>query len=225
MTSLLISLLPLIVVTAMMPGWIVMGLVLLRSPGGILKTAALAVGAMTARVLHGLLFGYVFDTAADRSGEEVVGIIASTLLLVIGLFLLITAVRKWFKEDDPDAPAPRWIAALTTASPLKTFGIGMLLMSLALKQWVFTFAALGLIDEAQVGRTNSVLAFLFFMVGAQSQLLAPVLASVVAPTRSAKLLDAIRDWLGRNMGAIAAGASALFGVYFLWKGIGGLISG
>ena len=192
MTSLLISLLPLIVVTALMPEWIILGLLLLRGEGGVRKTAALAAGAMTARVLHGVPFGYVCRAAAEESGQQGASIIASTLLLVLGIALLITAVKKWRKEPDPDAPAPKWTVTLMAASPLKTFGIGALLMSLAIKQWVITLSAIGIIDEAQLGWTNSVLAFLFFVVAAQSQLLAPVVASVLTPTGSAKLLDLVQ---------------------------------
>jgi hypothetical protein len=81
---LLINLLPLVVGAAVLPLWIIPALLLLRSEGGVLKAAAVAAGAMTVRVSQGILFGYVFDTAADTSGGES-KFITSTLLLVVGI--------------------------------------------------------------------------------------------------------------------------------------------
>ena len=104
------------------------------------------------------------------------GIIAATLLLVAGIAMLITAVKKWRKEEDPDAPPPKWMAMLQGLSVAKAFGIGALLMALALKQWVFTLSAIAIIEQAAAGLAASVLAFLLFVVGAQLLVAAPIVA-------------------------------------------------
>ena len=48
-------------------------------------------------------------------------------------------------------------------------------MALAVKQWVFTLSAIAVIEEAQLGQTANVLAYLFFVVAAQSLVLAPII--------------------------------------------------
>ncbi len=109
MGTVIVSLLPLIVGAALLPVWIIMALFLLRGEGGVLKAAAFAAGAMTVRVVQGVLFGFVFGAATDASGESGASLITSTLLLVLGILMLISAVRKWRKEEDPDAPPPKWM--------------------------------------------------------------------------------------------------------------------
>ena len=105
MGNLLLGLLPLIVGAAVVPIWIIITLFLLRSDGGLVKAGLFAAGAVSVRLLQGILFGYVFGAAQDATGDSGQGLIVSTLLLVVGILMLITAFKQWRKEDDPDAAA------------------------------------------------------------------------------------------------------------------------
>jgi hypothetical protein len=217
----MIDLLALIIVAMLDPVWIIMVLLLLRTAGGVSKAAAFSIGAMTVRVVQGLLFGDVFAEAA-RVGSDEANVIASTLLLVVGIFLLIVAVKKWRKEPDPDAPPPKWLASLQTISVFKAFGMGAILMATALKQWFFTLSAIAVIDEAQWGQVSSVLAFTLFIVCAHAPGLVPIFLSKVAPVQLSTSLAALGGWVDRNNRAISMTASFVFGVFFLWKGVSGL---
>lgn len=223
MDRLLADLIPLIIGAALLPVWIIMALFLLRSEGGVLKATAFAVGAMTTRLLQGILFGYVFGAADEAYGDDGANLITSMLLMVVGIVLLITAVRKWRKEEDPDGPPPKWMAAISDLSALKAFGIGALLMALAVKQWVFTLSAIAVIEQTELSQIANALAYLFFVLAAQSLVLAPIIVCRVAPAQSARWLDAMQGWLERNERVIMIAASLIFGVWFLWKGITGLI--
>jgi hypothetical protein len=223
MESPLADLLLLIVASAVLPVWIILTLLLLRGEGGVVKAAAFAAGAMSVRVAQGILFGIFFGAAVDASGEEGASLIASTLLLVVGILLLIAAVKKWRKEDDPDAPPPKWMTTLGGLSALKAFGMGALLMAVAMKQWVFALSAIAIIEEAQLSQAGSVLAYLFFVVAAQSLMLAPIIVAAISPAQSGKLLDAALGWLERNNRVITIAVSSIFGVWFLWKGLTGLL--
>jgi len=223
MGAVIVSLLPLIVGAALLPVWIIMALFLLRGEGGLLKAAAFAAGAMTVRVVQGVLFGFVFIEATAASGESGANLITSTLLLVLGILMLISAVKKWRKEEDPDAPPPKWMETLGGSSAIQAFGIGALLMALAIKQWVFTLSAIAVIEQGELSQAGNLLAYLFFVLAAQSLVLAPIIVSAMAPTLSAKMLDATQGWLERNNRVIVIAASSIFGAWFLWKGIAGLI--
>ena len=137
--------------------------------------------------------------------------------------MLITAVKKWRKEKDPDVPPPKWMAMLQGLSMAKAFGIGVLLMALALKQWVFTLWAIAIIEQATAGVAASVLAFLLFVVGAQLLVAAPIVAYAIAPAATGRVLDAAQAWLTRYDRVILTGVSFVFGLWFLWKGITGLL--
>ena len=97
--------------------------------------------------------------------------------------MLISAVKKWRKEEDPDAPPPKWMAILSGLSALQAFGMGALLMALSIKQWVFTLSAIAVIEQAQLSQAGNVLVYLFFVLAAQSLVLAPILVSAVAPVQ------------------------------------------
>ena len=223
MGAVIVYLLPLIVGAALLPASIIIALFLLRGEGGVRKALAFAAGAMTVRLVQGILFGYVFGTAADVYGESGSNLITSTLLLVVGIVMLITALMKWRKEEDPDAPPPKWMAILGGLSALQAFGVGALLMALDVKQWVLTLSAIAVIEQAQLSHTGNVLTYLLFVVVAQSLVLAPILVSAVAPTQAARMLDAMQGWVERNSRVIMIAVLLVFGVWLLWKGIAGLI--
>jgi hypothetical protein len=223
MGAVIVYLLPLVIGAALLPASIILALFLLRGEGGVLKALAFAAGAMTVRLVQGVLFGYVFGAAADAYGESGSNLITSTLLVVVGLVMLISAVTKWRKEADPDAPPPKWMAVVGGLSALQAFGVGALLMALSIKQWVFTLSAIAVIEQGELSHAGNVLAYLLFVLAAQSLVLAPILVSAVAPTQAARMLDAMQGWLERNSRVIVITVLLIFGVWLLWKGINGLI--
>jgi hypothetical protein len=222
MGNVIVSLLPLIIGAAVVPLWIIMVLFLLRSESGLLKAAAFAAGAIIVRLAQGILFGYVFGKSAEANGAGGSSLIVSTLLLVVGILMLITAFKQWHKQDDPDAPPPKWMATISGLSTVKALGMGALLVVIAAKQWVFTLSAIGIIGQAQLSQAENVIAFLFYVLAASSLVLAPIIVYAVAPARSAKTLDAAQGWLERHNRAIVIAISLIFGLLFLWKGIAGL---
>ena len=195
MGSVIVSLLPLIIGAAVVPIWIIIVLFLLRSEGGLLKAAAFAAGGIIVRLVQGILFGYIFGTSAEASGDSGSNLIVSTLLLVVGILMLITAFKQWRKEDDPDAPPPKWMATISGLSAVKALGMGALLVAIAAKQWVFTLSAIGIIGQAQMSQAANIIAFLFYVLAAASLVLAPIIVYAVAPTRSARTLAAAQGWL------------------------------
>jgi hypothetical protein len=226
MDTIILSLLPPIFgATLGGPMWIVMALLLLRGESGSIKAAAFAAGGMTVRLLQGILFGYLLAYAEKGRSEEGPDLIASTLLLAVGVVLIITgATALWRMEDDSDTPPPKWMKILNRVSAPAAFGMGVVMMVFAMKQWIFTLSALAIIERAQLSMKASVFAYLIFVVAAQSLMLTPIICSLAAPTRSAKTLAALQAWLERHNRKIAAVASLIFGAWFFWRGTAGLLS-
>jgi len=214
------SLLPLIVAAAVLPLDIFVVFVLLRGQRGVMRAAAFATGSMVVRLLQGVFFGYVFRATADAMVE---GIMAALLMLIVGILSLITAAKAWLREADPDAPPSRWMTALGGVSALTAFGIGAALLTIAIKQWVFTLSAIAVIDEAELDHVSNVLAYLLFVVAAHSLVLTPIVLAAAAPRWSSGLLDSAQRWLERNGRTTVVVVSSLLGAWFLWKGTTGLI--
>jgi hypothetical protein len=226
MGSVIVSLLPLIIGSALVPIQIIIVILLLKSPRqGLLKATAYAGGMTTIRLLQGLIFGLILTNSASATTGESSGkgLVVSTLLLVLGILLLVTAYKRWRKEDDPDGPPPKWLAMIDSLTPLKAFGIGFGLLMIGAKFWVFTLGAVGIIGEAQLGQPSSTIAYLLFVLLAESLILLPILIRMIVPKQSKGLLEATSKWLTRYNRPIVILISLVFGLLFLYQGASGLL--
>lgn len=224
MGALFISLLPLIIGSALVPAQIIVAILLLKSPKqGLLKAIAYVGGMTTTRLLQGLFFGLIlFDPASsDESGGK--SLVVSMLLMLLGIFLLITAYKTWRKEDDPDAPPPKWLTMLDGLTPQKVFGVGFGLILIGAKFWVFTLAAIGTIGKAELGQPASTIVYILFVLLAESLLLLLIVIRIVIPERSKTLLEGMSAWLTRYNRPIVIGVSLVFGLMFFYQGLSGLL--
>jgi uncharacterized integral membrane protein len=118
-----VELLPLMVGAAIVPLYSIGALLLLQSKGGLLKAGALVAGGVTVRVVQGIVFGLVLGRACQDNSEPGPTLIVAILLLIVGILLLVTAFKQWQKQEDPDAPTPQWMSALSSFSALKAAGV------------------------------------------------------------------------------------------------------
>jgi hypothetical protein len=217
-----VELVPLIIGTGLAPVMVILVLTLLRGERGLLRASAFLSGVVAVRLAQGVVFGMLLGSP-DDSGEEIAArTITSTLLLVLGLLMMITAIRKYRKEEDPDEPPPKWMTTVASASPLKALGMGALAIAVGGKHWVFTLSALSVIREAELGPTGGITLFLIYVMAASLPLLTPIVSLAIAPQRASSILDGAGNWLDANNRAITIVVSAVFGAYFLMKGVTGL---
>ncbi len=224
MGGVIIALLPLIVATVTVPIYTIVGLILLQSENGLKKAIALVVGAVTIRLLQGVLFGFTFGRVDEEYPEAGPDILVSILLLILGGLLLIKAYQAWRKEPDPEESLPRWMRAINQISIAKAAGIGALYVLTSPKQWLFTQSAIGTIIDAEVGPLAGTSLYLFFVVGTQITLLVPIVMIAIAPQPAAKPLNAAHDWLARHNQTILMVASLIFGAWFTFQGFDGLLT-
>lgn len=227
MSSVIISLLPLIIGSALVPAQFIVYVLLLKSPRqGLLKASAYVGGMTAVRLLQGLIFGLILTDSAAATAEENGGKspIVLVLLLVIGIIFLTTAYKQWSKEEDPDAPPPKWLANIDSLTPLKAFGVGFGLLLIGPKFWVFTLAALAVIGEAQLGQPSSTFAFLLFILLAESLMLLPIILSLIVPQQAKTLIEQVSTWLTRNKRPVVIIISLVFGILFLYQGANGLLN-
>jgi hypothetical protein len=221
MNSTLISLLPFIIGSALVPVQIIVVVLLLTGEGkGLLKAIAFVTGMTLARLVQGLLFGFVFTGGSyDPADATNSAWIKATLLTVLGLMLLIAAYRKWAKVPDPDDPPPKWLTLLDDLTPLRALLLGAGFILIAVKLWVFTLGALSVIGEAQAGQSESIIAFLAYIFLAQSLLIIPILIRLIAPSKAGKWLSRFGDWMEKNNRPLVVTVSIVFGLLFLYQGL------
>lgn len=220
MEAIVVSLLPFIIGSAVVPLQIIIVILLLTSEGrGPLKAIAFVLGMTLARLAQGFLFQRIISGGSGDPADVVnLSTIKATVLMLLGIFLLITAYRKWAKEPDPDAPPPKWMTMLDGITPVRAFLFGAGIILIAVKLWVFTLGALAVIDEAQLGQAGRT-AFLVYVLLAQSVLILAILLRLIVPKRAAQLLGSFSDWLERYNRQIVMIVSLVFGLLFLYQGV------
>lgn len=216
------SLVPLILGCALEPIELVITIMLLGSPSGLRAAGAWVGGHVTTRLLQGLIFGTILHWGArGADSSHAHHWIVSTVLLVVALLFLITSAREVFGGDDPNAPPPKWMTMLTSATPTKAFLIGTGIMTVSPKSWVFTLAAIGVIGNAEMGRAANVVSYIGFVALAASGNLAIVGMAAFFPQRSRSLLDRTLRWLQKNDRPIMVAVGLVFGVWFGIKALRG----
>jgi len=222
MAETIINLTPFIIGSAVVPLQVMMIILLLNSPSqGLAKAICLVTGMTVIRLAQGVVLGLILASEpGETSGKSPV---VSNLLLVLGILLLITAYKQWRNEDDPDSPPPKWLVMLDSLTLLKAFGMGAGLVLISGKFWVFTLSAIRVIEEAQLGQPSSTVAFLLFVLLAQSLLILAIVVRVIIPERSKSMLELISAWLTRNNRPIVMAVSLVFGIVFLVQGVSGLL--
>ncbi len=223
MLDAVVSLVPLTLAATLVPVYPIVVLLLLQSRGGLRAAIAFVAGSVAVRLAQGVVFGLVFSAAAEARPEDGPQVIASALLLVLGIMLLVAAYKKWQKQEDTDDP-PAWMRAISGLSTVKALGAGALYVAIAAKQWVFTLTAIDLIAAAGLGRASGAGAYLIYTLATQVLVLAPIVVFAVAPQQAAGPLQAALGWLERNNRPIAVAVSLIFGLWFLYKGVTGLIA-
>lgn len=226
MLDVMVDLIPLILGATLAPIYPIIVLLLLQSERGLGKAIAFVAGAVAARLVQGVIFGLVFASAIDAETAAGLELIGPTLLTVVGVLLLVMGVKKWRKgsdDEDGDEP-PAWMGALTGMSVLKAAGSGALVILLAVKQWVFTLSAIAVIEEAQPGMAAGIGLYLLFIVATQLLVLPPIVAVAVAPGKSAAPLRRAYGWLQRHNRVIVVTVSFVFGAFFLYQGVAGLLA-
>jgi hypothetical protein len=220
----LVDLVPLTIAAGLTPVALIFLLTFLRGEKGLQTGTAFLSGIVAVRLMQGIVFGLILGNVGGTDGEAATRTFTSTLLLVLGVLMLNSAIRKFSSEADPDDPPPRWMTVVSTATPLKALGLGALAMMIAGKHWVFTLGAIGTIQESDLARNQGIMLYLIFVFVVSLPLLTPILGIAVSPRRASIALKAVGDWMDRNNRIIMIAVYGVFGAYFLIKGVTGLIS-
>lgn len=215
------GLVPLILGSALVPIEIVITIMLLGTPARARAAGAWVTGMIIARLLQGLVFGMILHIGARRGSGSGHGWIVSTVLLIAAILFLVTAAREMLGGDDPDAPPPKWVTMLNSITPAKALLLGAGIIVVAIKFWVFTFGAIGVIGDAGLDRSANMAVYVCFVLLAVSPHLLIVGAAVIFPDRSKSLLDRTLNWLQDHHRVIMIGIGLIFGVWFFIKALSG----
>ena len=163
------------------------------------------------------------DTTSDTAGPETW---VSVLKLVLGLLLVLLAVRQWQgrPRDGVEATTPKWMSAIDTFTPVKAAGLGAFLSGLNPKNLLLTVAGATAIAQTQASGAEQVGAYVVFMIIATIGVAAPVVIYFALGPKAPALLQKLKTWMSDNNAVIMGVLFLVFGAKLIGDAISGFAS-
>jgi threonine/homoserine/homoserine lactone efflux protein len=148
----------------------------------------------------------------------------SIIKLLLGLLLLIAAVRQWRgRPREGEMPKmPKWMAAIDSFTAGKSFGLGVLLSAVNPKNLAMSLATGLAIAQAKIPTGQEAVVLIIYIVIGASTVLAPVAVYFAMGDRAAAILGGWRKWLEQNNAVVTAVVLLVIAAVLIGKGIAGL---
>jgi len=215
------GILPLALGIAISPIPIIAAILMLLSP----KAKGTSVGFLLGWVLGIVVAVVVFTLLGSiipASDPDASKPIAGTIQIVLGVLLLLLALKQWRSRPKGDAepPMPKWMAAIDQLTAVKGAGLGFLLSAVNPKNLLMAVAAGVAIGTGGLSGGEATLAIVIFTVIAACSVAVPVIAYLVASAKMAGPLESLRHWLVHNNATVMAVLLLVIGVVLIGKGVG-----
>jgi Sap, sulfolipid-1-addressing protein len=184
---------------------------------------AFVAGWILGLVVVGGLVLIIANTAnvASSSGPSTA---AYAIKLTLGVLLLLLAVRQWRSRPRPgeQAPAPKWMTALDTFTPVKSAGLGAAMSGVNPKNLLLSAAAaMSIAQTGLAGGQQAVVLAVFVVLGTVT-VAAPLVVYLALGGKADSMLNGWREWLAANNAAIMLVVLIVFGFVLIGQGIAGL---
>ena len=150
----------------------------------------------------------------------------NVLKLVLGLLLLLLAVRQWHGRPRPgqEVEAPKWMGSVERFGPGKALGAGAVLSGANPKNLLLAIGAAATIAQTGIGSGDQAIAYVVFALIATLGVAAPVVMFFALGDRSQRILAGLRDWMGQHNAVIMAVICLIIGAKLIGDAIGGFSS-
>jgi threonine/homoserine/homoserine lactone efflux protein len=146
--------------------------------------------------------------------------------IALGVLLLALARRNWRKRPAPGAEpeTPKWLATVETLSPLKAFGLAVVLAAVNPKNLILTLGAAAGLAQLGLSTSDAIVAIAVFVAIASLTIIGPVLYALFGGSHARAALDSAKGWLNQHNAAVMAVLFLVFGVDMIAKGLPPLTS-
>jgi len=222
MASLIGDLLPLALGVAISPIPIIAIILMLITPKARSNGTAFLVGWSGAIAVEVALVVIAFGAAGAGSSGS--GSTNAAIRLVLGVLLLVMAVRQWRSRPAPgETPAmPKWMSALDAFSPGRSLGMAALLAGVNPKNLLLNLAAADLIAASALTASQQAVTGVVYVVLASLTIAAPLVVYLGLGARAGEILAGWKDWLVLHNSAVMAILFVILGASLVGKGLGGL---
>jgi threonine/homoserine/homoserine lactone efflux protein len=173
-------------------------------------------------VLGGIVLAVAGPAAmTDDDGSASSG--SSTLKLVLGLLLVLVAIRQWRSRPhgDEEPAVPKWMGAIDGFTPVKAAGAGVVLADVNPKNLLLVVGGAAAIAQTEASGTQQVLALVLFVLIATIGVATPVVIYFVMGERAAEILQRLKSWMSSHNAAIMAVLCLVIGARLIGDSISG----
>jgi hypothetical protein len=212
--------LPMAVGVALSPMPIVAVVLMLVTPQARSNGPAFILGWIFGLAAVGTILLAVADPvgAAEEDGPATW---VSWLKVVLGALLWLIALRLWRgrPQNAEEPPAPKWMGAIETFTPVKAAGAGALLSGLNPKNLLLAVAAAAAIAGTGISGGQQAVAYVIFALIGTLGVGAPVVIFFALGDRAPRLLGSLSAWMAHNNTVIMAVLLLVIGAKLIGDGI------
>jgi threonine/homoserine/homoserine lactone efflux protein len=215
------DILPLALGVAISPIPIIAAILMLLSPRARSTGVGFLVGWVLGIVIAVVVFTLLASVIPQGEGDDPKPI-AGVIMIVLGLGLLLLAVRQWRSrpKDGAEPELPKWMSAIDSMTAVRGLLLGFALSALNPKNLLMGVAAGVAIGSGGLTGGEAVVAIVVYSAIASVTVAGPVIAYLAASTRMAGPLESLRRWLLYNNATVMAVLLLVIGVVLIGKGIG-----
>lgn len=217
------QILPLAVVVALSPVPIIAVVLMLGTPRARVNGPAFLLGWAVGLAVVGALVLVVASAAgASEAAEPATWV--EVLKLVLGLLLLVLAVKQWRGRPrrGGDGDLPPWMQKVDTFTPGRTIAIAVALSSVNPKNLVLVVAAGAAIAQTGIDAGEQAIALGVFVLVCTLGPGLPVAAYFLLGDRARRLLDELKLWMAAHSAAIMAVLCLVIGAKLIGDAVSGL---
>ena len=215
--------LPFAVVVALSPIPIIGVVLMLGTPRARSNGPAFILGWLLGLTVVGaIVLAVASGVNASESGQPASWV--GVLKLVLGVVLLLLAVKQWRgrPRGDADAALPGWMRTIDHFTPGRALAMGVALSAINPKNLVLTIGAAAAIAQTGISTGDKAIALAVFVVIATLGPGIPVAIYFFIGERATRMLDELKNWMGQNNATIMAVILLVIGAKLLGDGISAL---
>jgi threonine/homoserine/homoserine lactone efflux protein len=208
---------------ALSPVPIIAVVLMLATPRGRVNGPAFLAGWVVGiAVLGAIVLLVASGASASKHGAPATWV--SIVKIVLGLLLVLLAVRQWRGRPRGDASPklPRWMTTVDTFTPGRSVAMGVALSSVNPKNLLLVVAAATAIAQTGANTGDQAVALIVFIVIATLGVGTPVAIYYLMGDRATKILGDLHDWMARENATIMAIICLIIGVKLIGDAISAL---
>jgi threonine/homoserine/homoserine lactone efflux protein len=210
---------------ALSPVPIIAVVLMLATPKGRTNGPAFLVGWIAGIAVLGTIV-LLISSGASASSQGAPATWVSILKIVLGLLLLLLAVKQWRgrPHGDVEPELPAWMKTIDTFAPVRSAGMAVVLSAINPKNLLLVVGCAAAIAQTGVSAADQAVALAVFTVIATLGVGAPVAIYFLMGDRAAGILGELHDWMARENATIMAIICLIIGAKLIGDAISALAS-